>query len=117
MNATSAAPVVVIVDGYSNSGAYVAEYAKLGVDALHVQSTAEFLPKMVPPDLSVYRETFVCADADAVDATVDRLRAYAPIAVVAGQEPGVPLADLLSERLGVATNGTAKSPPGGTSSP
>lgn len=110
MNATSAAPVVVIVDGYSNSGAYVAEYAGLGVDALHVRSTAEFLPKMVPPDLSVYRETFVCADADAVDATVDALRGYAPIAVVAGQEPGVPLADLLSERLGVATNGTAKSP-------
>ena len=110
MNVTTAAPVVVIVDGYSNSGAYIAEFARLGVAALHVQSTAEFLPKMVPPDLSGYRETFVCADADAVDAVLDRLRGHAPIAVIAGQEPGVPLADLLSERLGVATNGTAKSP-------
>jgi hypothetical protein len=109
MDTTSAAPKVVVVDGYSNSGAFVAEFARLGIAALHVQSTAEFLPKMVPPDLSVYEDTFVCAGADAVDATVDRLRAYAPIAVIAGQEPGVPLADLLSERLGVATNGTAGS--------
>ncbi|MFF0219679.1 ATP-grasp domain-containing protein [Streptomyces vinaceus] len=110
MNATSAAPVVVVVDGYSNSGAYVGEFARLGVEALHVQSTAEFMAKMVPPDLSGYRETFVCAGPDAVDATVERLRAHAPVAVLAGQEPGVPLADLLSERLGLATNGTAKSP-------
>lgn len=109
MNATPDTAVVVIVDGYSNSGAFVAEFARLGIAALHVQSTAEFMPKMLPPDLSVYEDTFVCAGPDAVDATVERLRAYAPIAVIAGQEPGVPLADLLSERLGVATNGTAKS--------
>ncbi|PGH49520.1 ATP-grasp domain-containing protein [Streptomyces sp. Ru87] len=109
MNATPAGPSVVIVDGYSNSGAYTGEYAALGVGALHVQSTAEFLPKMVPPDLSAYRETFVCEGPDAVEDLVERLRPYAPIAVSAGQEPGVPLADLLSERLGVATNGTAGS--------
>ncbi|WP_329269238.1 ATP-grasp domain-containing protein [Streptomyces sp. NBC_01451] len=109
MEATSAAPVVVVVDGYSNAGAFVGEFARLGVSALHVRGTAEFLPKMVPPDLSVYQDTFVCADADAVDALVERLGAYEPIAVIAGQEPGVPLADLLSERLGVATNGTARS--------
>lgn len=102
-------PVAVIVDGYSTGNFLPAAFARLGVDVVHVQSTAELMPSMLGPDLSEYRDNLVCAGPDEVAATVERLRVHDPVAVLTGQEPGVPLADLLSERLGLATNGSALS--------
>jgi biotin carboxylase len=99
----------VIVDGYSNASSLVAAFAERGFTAVHVLSSAEPRPAMVAPRAEDYREWLVCPDEDAVEETVARLAAWHPVAVVAGQEPGVPLADLLSERLGLATNGTALS--------
>ena len=100
---------VVIVDGYSNAASLVTAFARRGHASAHVLSTPEPRPAMIPPRPEDYREWLVCPDAAAVDQTVARLRALDPVAVLAGQEPGVPLADELSERLGLATNGTALS--------
>ena len=44
-----------------------------------------------------------------LDATLSAVRACDPVAVVAGGEVGVEFADLLGERLGLPTNGTALS--------
>lgn len=109
MPGSDAAPVAVIVDGYSTGNFLPAAFERLGVRVLHVQSTAELMPSMLGPDLSAYIGNVVCPDAAAVDATVEELRRYRPIAVLAGQEPGVPLADLLGERIGLPGNGSAGS--------
>jgi hypothetical protein len=102
-------PIAVIVDCYSTGNFLPAAFARLGVDVLHVQSTPELMPSMLGPTMDEFVANLVCAGESQVDATVTRLREYAPIAVLAGQEPGVPLADTLGERLGLATNGTALS--------
>ncbi|MGW5049840.1 ATP-grasp domain-containing protein [Actinokineospora sp. NPDC004072] len=100
-------PVAVLVDAYTSGNFLPPAFDRLGVDVVHVQSTPELMASMMAPDLRAYRANLVCADPAE---TAARLAAeHRPIAVVAGQEPGVPLADELSERLGVATNGTALS--------
>ncbi|MEV7803584.1 ATP-grasp domain-containing protein [Microbispora sp. NPDC088329] len=106
MPPSSDRPVVVLVDAYTSAKYLPPEFGALGADLVHVQSTPELMPSMPAPDLSVYRATIVHED---VEGTLARLRPYAPVCVAAGQEPGVPLADVLSERLGLTTNGTALS--------
>lgn len=96
-------PVVVLVDAYT-SGKYLSpEFIALGAETVHVQSTPEFMPSMPAPDLGDYLANIVHED---VETTVELLSKYEPVCVLAGQEPGVTLADTLSERLGVPTNGT-----------
>lgn len=102
-------PVAVIVDGYSSGNFLPAAFARLGADVVHVQSTAELMPSMLAPNLAEYRENHVAADPAGVERVLERLRALGPVAVLAGQEPGVPLADLLAERLGLPGNGSALS--------
>ncbi|KPH98430.1 hypothetical protein OV450_5672 [Actinobacteria bacterium OV450] len=99
----------VIVDGYSTGTFLPPAFARLGVDVVHVYSSAEPMSTMLQPDPGAYRDQFHCPDAAAFETTVEALRELGPVAVLAGQEPGVPLADALSEALGLATNGTALS--------
>jgi hypothetical protein len=96
-------PVSVIVDAYSTGNFLPDAFTRLGSRLIHVQSTPELMPSMLAPDFTRYTENIVCHDTDA---TLKELERRAPTCVVAGQEPGVPLADLLSERLGLATNGS-----------
>lgn len=99
---------VAIVDAFS-SGAMFPEYFKgHGVDCLHVQSLKSI------PDVyaaSFHAEDFVenIVHEGNKDATIDRLKKYSPIAVIAGIESGVELADELSEAMGLLSNGTAQS--------
>jgi hypothetical protein len=102
-------PVAVIVDGYSTANFLPDAFARLGIAVVHVQGSAELLPLLLPPDLSRYRENLVCPDEVGLEATVARLKHLDPVAVLVGQEPGVPLADALSERMGLPTNGSARS--------
>ena len=99
-------PVVVLVDAYTSGKYLPPAFAALGAELVHVQSTPEFMPSMPAPDLSVYRAALVHED---LEKTLVQLEEYAPVCVMAGQEPGVLLADQLSERLGLPTNGTALS--------
>jgi biotin carboxylase len=109
MMSNGATPVAVIVDGYSSANFLPAAFRRRGFEVIHVQSSAQLRPAMIPPDLSQYVDNVVCPDPAAVGATVRRLEQHRPVAVLAGQEPGVILADVLSERLGVPTNGSVLS--------
>ncbi|WP_242903425.1 ATP-grasp domain-containing protein [Actinomadura terrae] len=93
-------PTAVLVDASSIGSFLPSAFDRLGVDVVHVRST------IAGTGLAAYRPSLLCADPAA---TAARLAALDPIAVGAGQEPGVPLADELSERLGLPTNGTALS--------
>src|SRR3712207_7457970 len=96
-------PVAVIVDLYTCSNFLLDAFTALDVDVVQVKSDPE-LP-VFGGDMK-YLAT-VCGDDPA--ALAERLRPYAPIAVVAGMETDVPLADALSERMGLPSNGTALS--------
>ncbi|MFF4104207.1 ATP-grasp domain-containing protein [Streptomyces sp. NPDC001903] len=99
-------PLVVLVDAYGTGRHLRAAFAGLGAEVVHLSSTPEPLKSLKAPDLSGYTKALVAADP--VE-TAGRLAALRPAAVVAGQEPGVPLADVLSEMLGLPTNGSALS--------
>ncbi|WP_406149299.1 ATP-grasp domain-containing protein [Streptomyces sp. NBC_01012] len=99
-------PVAVIVDGYSAGNFYPAAFAACDTDVIHVQSTPELIPTMAPPDLTAYRRNLVGTDESALAGLV---RGLDPVCVIAGQESSVPLADRLSEAVGVPSNGSALS--------
>ncbi|SDI10762.1 ATP-grasp domain-containing protein [Actinokineospora alba] len=109
MTGVSHQPTAVIVDGYSTGNFLPAAFARIGVRVVHVRSSAELMASMVAPEMADYDAEFVCPDAEAFDRTCAQLAELNPVAVLTGQEPGVPLADALSERLGLATNGSALS--------
>jgi biotin carboxylase len=83
-------------------------FHEAGYQVVRVQSTAT--PPLVYKgdfDLSPYAGNVV--HRGDMEATLDAVRSYDPVAVVAGGEVGVEFADLLSSALGLATNGTALS--------
>ncbi len=98
----------VVVDAYSTGAKLAPRFAAAGLPVVHVQSS----PRMPDFYLRAFRaEHFVenvIHDGD-LEATVARLAPHDPAFVVVGSEPGVPLADALSERLGLPSNGTALS--------
>lgn len=99
--------VAVLVDAYNNANFLPPAFDALELDVVHVQSGPELLTSMTAPDFSLYRDRLTL---ETPERTAARLAEFGPVAVLAGNEPGVLLADELSERLGVATNGTALSP-------
>lgn len=101
-------PVVAIVDAFSTARHLAPLFHAAGYDCLHVQSLTD------PPAL--FASSFQAGDfldtvvhAGDVHATVAAIRPYAPVALLAGAESGVEMADTLSESIGVRTNGTALS--------
>ncbi|MFD7702411.1 ATP-grasp domain-containing protein [Streptomyces caelestis] len=109
MTAVHRSDTAVIVDGYSTGAFLPPAFAALGVEVVHVQSTPEPMLTMLQPDPAAYRDRYVLSGEDGLPDTVAALAALAPVAVLAGQEPGVPLADRLGELLGLAGNGSALS--------
>ncbi|QCX81388.1 Alanine-anticapsin ligase BacD [Streptomyces sp. YIM 121038] len=100
--------VGALVDAHSTGRYLPAAFREFGVECVHVQSTPE-IPEFFRRDFepSSYRELF--AHTGAVAETAAWLAARNVEFVIAGTENGVELADALSERLGLATNGTAQS--------
>jgi hypothetical protein len=100
--------VGVVVDAYSTGAKLAPRFAAAGLPVVHVQSS----PRMPDFYLRGFRaEDFVenvVHDED-LEATLAQLAPHNPAFVVVGSEPGVPLADALSERLGLPSNGTAQS--------
>ncbi|MGL4175038.1 MAG: ATP-grasp domain-containing protein [Dermatophilaceae bacterium] len=101
-------PVVAIVDAFSTARHLAPLFRAAGYDCVHVQSTAD------PPALfaaSFQPEDFLdtVEHTGDLNSTVDAIRPYAPVALLAGAECGVELADALSEAIGVRTNGTGLS--------
>jgi hypothetical protein len=97
-----------VVDAYSTGARLAPRFAAAGVPVVHVQSSLE-LPRF-------YLRGFQAGDfvenvvhEGDLEATAERVAAHDPAFVVVGAEPGVPLADALSERLGLPSNGSALS--------
>jgi biotin carboxylase len=101
-------PTVVMVDAYSPTTRLVRAFRDAGCAVVRLQST------VTPPPF--YRRGLILYELDGVlvhegdlAATVQAVAALRPVAVVAGGEMGVELADAVSEALALATNGTARS--------
>ncbi len=98
----------VVVDAYSTGSRLAPRFSAAGLPVVHVQSS----PRL--PDF--YMRGFrgrdfvenVVHEGD-LEATAERVAAHEPAFVVVGAEPGVPLADALSERLGLPSNGSSQS--------
>jgi len=103
MSDTPKKPIAVAVDAYSSGNFFPESFAKLGVDLVHVQSTPELMPSMLAPQFDKFVTNVVHKD---LSQTVQSLTEYAPCCVFAGQEPGVPLADAVSEAMGLPSNGS-----------
>ncbi len=98
----------VVVDAYSTGSRLAPRFAAAGLPVVHVQSG----PRL--PDF--YLRGFRAGDfvenvvhEGDLEATATAVAAHDPAFVVVGAEPGVPLADALSERLGLPSNGSAQS--------
>jgi len=98
----------VIVDAFSTGARLAPRFTSAGLPVVHVQSS----PRL--PDF--YMRGFRAGDflenivhEGDLEATAERVATHHPSFVVVGAEPGVPLADALSERLGLPSNGSALS--------
>ena len=99
-------PVAAIVDPYT-SGAYLApQLARLGYECVRVQSRA-VVPEVFRSSLRRGDFTSVVQHEGDVARTSARLGELGAAFVMAGCEPGVELADALSEALELPSNGAA----------
>ncbi|PHM62558.1 ATP-grasp domain-containing protein [Xenorhabdus ishibashii] len=97
---------VALVDVYSSGNFLPRFFKENGISLIHVQSTPELMPSMLGPNLSEYELNLVYTGYN-LDEIINSLKEKEVIAVIAGQEPGVTLADLLSESLNLRnSNGT-----------
>jgi hypothetical protein len=98
-------PVVAIVDAYSSGALLAPELVARGYDCVHVMSSASLAPVFYT---SLREGDFIdhFLFQGNVQETVEELRRHRIRFVIAGCEPGVELADALSERMGLPTNGT-----------
>jgi hypothetical protein len=99
---------VAIVDTYHPTRRLIPEFAKAGYECVRVQSGPE-VPEAFRSALNLddYADNIV--HGGDLEETVRALAAYRPVAVVPGGEHGVEFADRLSERMGLASNGTEQS--------
>ncbi|MFG2293053.1 ATP-grasp domain-containing protein [Streptomyces sp. NPDC048603] len=95
--------VGVLVDAYGTGNHLPAAFGRHGIEVIHVQSSPEPIARMQPWDRSSYLDWLVYDPDGSTESALKELR---PRFVLPGQEPGVRLADRLSEALGVRTNGT-----------
>jgi len=100
--------VVAITDVYGPTLRYARAFREAGHQVVRVQSTPQ-VPRVYRPGLSpsTIDEVFL-ADIGCQDPARELAR-YAPVAVLAGGECGVELADSLAEQLGLPGNGTRSS--------
>lgn len=101
----------IIVDGYSAGRQFPKALQERGIHSLHVQSSTDVFTSLARFDERDYDSHFIyLGDIEKLISDITHfLGADNEIScVIAGSEPGVELADLLSERLGLLTsNGTS----------
>lgn len=100
--------MVVIVDAYSSANALAPLFRAAGHASVHVQS-APTIPQIYAPSFVPDGFAANVVHHGDLDATVAALAEHRPVAVLAGIESGVELADALSEALGLLSNGSAGS--------
>ncbi|MFI5998732.1 biotin carboxylase [Streptomyces sp. NPDC051362] len=95
---------VAVVDAFGATSRFTDAFGAVGGEVIQIQSTVDLLPGVTPVDSTKFSHTLIY-DGDLDDLT-ERLRTLQPRAVLPGRESGVELADALSERLGLPSNGT-----------
>ncbi|MDG4795548.1 ATP-grasp domain-containing protein [Micromonospora sp. WMMD1082] len=101
-------PTVAVVDGFGSASRLAQGFRDAGHDCVRVQSTVD-IPEHYRRELDLSRYTANIVHHGNVSATVGLLAAYRPLAVIAGAEQGVELADALAEAAGLPGNGTTLS--------
>ncbi len=101
----------IVVDGYNGSRQIVSQVKKRGFHCIHIKSSASELNTLNLNNLSEYDASLI------YDNDINKL--LTDISTVVGEQPilcvlpgidiGVPLADLLSEKLNLSSNGTSLS--------
>eukprot|EP01039_Chlorochromonas_danica_P007202 gene7202-7968_t len=104
--------LVAVVDPFSTGAVLAADLAKTGYGIVAVYSAKleqlANLQNLVPAGLTIVFESIIAYDE--INVMVDQLRSCGEIvAIFAGAETGVELADQLSEQMHLRTNGTALS--------
>jgi biotin carboxylase len=95
----------VIVDAYRYSNDYIHYISNKHIQCVHVQSTPSPLPDYARP--GGYHSKDYIANLiynDDLPLLLNQLKPFNPIAVIAGTEPGVKLADILSNALHIKPN-------------
>lgn len=98
----------IIVDAYSSGNLLAPEFRSRQIECAHVQSSPD-IP--TPARSSFHPEHFIenISHEGDLRETLEACASLKPLCVVAGSETGVELADLLSERLGLPSNGSCLS--------
>lgn len=98
-------PVVAIVDPYSSGRLLAREFFERGYKCVRVQSSPR-VPDVYVPSLMVedYEQAFICDDN--LEEIVTQLRALDVKIIIPGCDTGVELADAISAKLGLLSNGT-----------
>lgn len=100
--------ICIVVDGYSTGNSLANIFAAYGYSSLHIQSSEKIATNLVKSfRINDYVENIIYTGN--LSALYDRIKStdYEVICVIPGSEPGVELADILSERLNCPTsNGT-----------
>lgn len=98
--------IVILVDAYSSGNELAPEFNEKGYRCVHIQSRSDIPSKL----LNSYRaDDFSMSLHYAENDTVNQLEKYEIIAVIAGCETGIELADYLAETLGLPGNNTKTS--------
>ena len=99
------AKVAAIVDGYRIGSYYPAILKKYGYECVHIHDNKMLREsKTGQPDFSVYLENLVHnGNPEEIVKSLDK---YKIEFVLPGFESGVELADIISEKMGLPTNGT-----------
>src|SRR5580658_1709506 len=96
-----------IVDAYSSGKLLAGEFLTRGIECAHIQSSQEIPAARVA---SLQRRDFlfniVNASTTQTLTELKALREFVPLCIIPGTETGVSLADELSEKLGLPTNGS-----------
>jgi biotin carboxylase len=101
--------VIAIVDGYSAAADYVRLAKQLGFKVVHIQSTVEIADGYKKSfDPNQYLTHFIFDEND-ISQLLNELRLLNVRSVFAGIETGVVVADLISERMKLKSNGTSMS--------
>ncbi len=100
---------VAIVDAYSSGNLLAPELSKRGYGVIHIQSSLQiphgYLSSFKPQDF----EQNLMIDPShllSIKEVTAELKRQAVCAVITGSEPGVMVSDMLSETLGLKSNGT-----------
>jgi biotin carboxylase len=96
-----------IVDAHSSAQQFAPAFRERGIETVHIQSRDPIPHRWQPFDGSVHVDNIV--HAGDLEATAQRVLEHRPLCVIPGTDTGVMLADALTERLGLASNGTTLS--------